>query len=116
MTTIIKTYAVLGFILSTLIIIGLAIDIKNFDRTQGGYTAPYKGVTGEPVNWDSLDQTSTGLVKRGYIINVLVNGTTGMISFQIFNQTFAWRSLSERAIAVHKPRKAFIKRGFEPQF
>jgi hypothetical protein len=44
------------------------------------------GVTGKPVDWNRMDLTSSGLTKRGYIINVLVNGTTGMISFEIFKQ------------------------------
>jgi len=46
MTIIIKIFVILGFLLSTLIITGLVLDITGFDRTKGGYTAPYEGVTG----------------------------------------------------------------------
>ena len=116
MTIFIKIFALLGFVISALIIAGLALDITGFDRTKGGYTAPYDGVTGEPVDWDSMDLTATGLVKRGYIVNVLINGTSGMISFEVFKQTFDWRTFSDRALVVHKPRDAFIKRGFSPEF
>ena len=116
MSIIIKAFAVAGLIFTILIITGLAFDITSFDHTKGGYTAPYDGVTGEPVDWSSMDLTSTGLVKRGYIVNVLVNGTTGMISFELFKQTFDWRTFSDRALVVHKPREAFLKRGFNPEF
>jgi len=116
MTIIIKIFASFGLILTSLIIIGLVFDITGFDRTKGGYNPPYEGVTGEPVDWDSMDLTSTGLAKRGYVINVLVNGTSGMISFEVFNQTFDWRTFSGRALVVHKPKEALLKRGFTPEF
>ncbi|WP_194435370.1 hypothetical protein [Vibrio fluminensis] len=91
------------------------------DRTEGGYEPPYSEVTGETINWDEMDLTSTGLVRRGlvrrgYVVNFIVNGTTGMISLELFGITFEARKLSERAIIVHKPREAFIKRGFNPEF
>ncbi|MES9859853.1 MAG: hypothetical protein ABW157_21905 [Candidatus Thiodiazotropha sp. LLP2] len=95
---------------------GLYLDIKDFDRTKGGYEPPYTGVTGEPVDWDSMDLTSKGLVKRGHVVNVIVNGTTGMISFEIFKLQFDWRVFSDRALIVHKPREALIRRGFKPVF
>ena len=116
MTIIIKIFALIGLLLTTLLFTGLVLDIKNFDRTKGGYNPPYEGITGEPVDWDSMDLTSTGLAKRGYVVNVLVNGTSGMISFEVFKQTFDWRTFSGRALAVHKPREALIKRGFKPEF
>lgn len=116
MTILIKLFVILGLILSVLIITGLFLDITSFDRTKGGYTAPYEGFTGEPVDWDKLDITSTGLVKKGYIVNVLVHGTTGMISFEVFKQKFDWRTFSDRALVVHKPREALLKRGFKPSF
>jgi hypothetical protein len=99
-----------------LVTVGLFFDIKEMDHTKGGYELPYVGVTGDPIDWDSMDLTSTGLVRRGYVLNFLVNGTTGMISLELFGIEFEARKLSERAIVVHKPRDAFIRRGFKPQF
>jgi hypothetical protein len=116
MTITTKIFALIGLILTILIIIGLIFDIRNFDRTKGGYNPPYKDVTGEPVDWDSMDLTSTGLAKRGFVVNILVNGTSGMISFEIFNQTVDWRTFSDRALVAHNPREALIKRGFRPEF
>jgi len=46
----------------------------------------------------------------------IVNGTTGMISFEIFNQNIDWQVFSGRALVVHKPREALIRRGFKPEF
>jgi len=86
------------------------------DETQGGYEAPYTGVTGEIIDWDTMDLTSTGLVRRGHLVNFIVNGTTGMISLEMFGIAYEARKLSPRAINVHKPREAFISRGFNPEF
>jgi len=63
-----------------------------------------------------MDITSFGFAKRGRLVNVLVNGKTGMISFQIFGLTINWRTFSERALLVHKPREAFKKLGFKAEF
>ena len=86
------------------------------DETQGGYEAPYTGVTGDIINWDTMDLTSTGLVRRGHVLNFIVNGTTGMISLEMFGFSYEVRKLSPRAIKVHKPKEAFIRRGFNPEF
>ncbi|NND00201.1 MAG: hypothetical protein HKN85_08465 [Gammaproteobacteria bacterium] len=112
----VKLFALAGLALVVVLLIGIFLDIKDFDKTKGGYEPPYIGVTGEPVDWDSMDLTSTGLVKRGHVINVLVDGTTGMISFEIFKRKIDWRIFSDRALVVHKPRDAFIRLGFKPQF
>lgn len=116
MRYVMNTFSMLGIIFSTLFLIGLILDVGEFDTTSGGYEPPYTDYTGEPVDWDSLDVTSTGLVNRGYIVNTHVNGTTGMISFEIFRQMIDFRPLSERALVIHKPREAFIRRGFKPEF
>lgn len=110
------TFTLIGIVVVIYGLIGLAIDFKSFDQTKGGYEYPYEGWTGKPVNWDSMDITKTGLVKRGYVIDVHVNGTTGMISFGFLWFKRDWRTLSARALKVHKPREAFIRKGFRPHF
>jgi hypothetical protein len=116
MSVALKVFAFIGVLSVFIFVVGLFLDVKSFDRTTGGYEPPYEGVTGEPVDWASMDLTSTGLVKRGYVVNVVVNGTTGMISFEILKQTIDWQVFSGRALAVHKPREALIQRGFKPEF
>jgi len=116
MKALIRGFAAIGFSLVLLISVGLYLDIKEMDHTEGGYEPPFTGVTGDPIDWDSMDISSTGLVRRGYVLNFLVNGTTGMISLEMFGIEFEARKLSERAIVVHKPKEAFIRRGFNPQF
>ncbi|MDH3761045.1 MAG: hypothetical protein OEU50_08680 [Gammaproteobacteria bacterium] len=111
-----KLFALIGLTLGLIIVTGIYLDIRNFDQTKGGYEPPFTGATGASVDWASLDLASSGLAKRGYVINVLVNGTTGMINFEIFKQKFGWRIFSERALIVHKPREALIQRGFTPEF
>ena len=106
MRYVVYTFAGFGFVLTTLLLVGVVLDVRDFDRTEGGYDPPYTDFTGSPVDWDSMDLRKTGLVKRGYVVNVLIDGRTGMISFEIFRQVFNFRPFSERALAVHKPREA----------
>ena len=116
MTYILYPFAAIGFAAVVLLAVGLWLDISDFDNTSGGYEAPYEGVTGEPVDWFAMDRTATGIAKRGYIVNVLVDGTTGMITFEMFGRKVPFRPFSGRALVVHKPREAFIAMGFEPEF
>lgn len=99
-----------------LLTIALIVDIQAMDKTQGGYEPPYTHASGEIIDWDAMDLTATGLVRRGHVLNFIVNGTTGMISLQLFGVEFEARKLSERAMVVHKPRSAFMRRGFTPEF
>ena len=116
MNTIHSAFAFFGYLSFALFIVGIALDVSDFDNTQGGYEAPYTDFTGKPVDWLLMDKTPTGLVKRGHIINVHVNGTTGMISFEIFRHSVNFRPFSERALIVHRPREALAAMGFQPQF
>jgi len=109
-------FTITGIITIVYTIIGLVIDISSFDQTKGGYNYPYEGWTGKPVDWDSMDITKTGLVKRGYVMDVHVNGTSGMISFSAFGVKRNWQKFSDRALKVHQPKEALIRKGFKPQF
>ena len=116
MNYIIYPLAVAGGISIALFVIGFWLDFQDFDRTRGGYEPPYEGVVGDPIDWFALDRTTTGLVKRGYVVNTLVDGTSGMISFEIYGIEVPFRELSERALVVHRPREAFKELGFDPAF
>ena len=98
------------------VVVGFALDVQSFDQTKGGYLEPYTGWTGTPVDWTSLDQTKEGVVKRGHVVDVFVNMTTGMITFGVAGLRYDWRVLSDRALAVHRPREAAVALGFQPQF
>ena len=112
----INVLAGIGFVFTTMLVVGLILDFRDVDRTEGGYDPPYTDFTGPTVDWDSMDLTKTGLVKRGYVVNLHINGTTGMLSIEIYRQVFDFRPFSDRALAVHKPREALRERGFEPAF
>ena len=116
MIILLRVFAFIGFVAMILFSVALFLDIKAMDKTDGGYEAPYTGVTGETIDWDVMDLTAAGLVRRGYVLNFIVNGTTGMISLQLLGIEFEARKLSPRAILVHKPKQAFIRRGFKPEF
>ena len=108
--------ATVGAVAMMLFVIGFWFDFQDFDRTRGGYEPPFEGVEGEPVNWFALDRTPTGVAKRGRVVNTLVDGKTGMISFEVSGIKVPFRPFSERALAVHKPREAFEALGFDPEF
>jgi hypothetical protein len=108
--------SLIGLVSIILFVGGMALDAGGFDNTEGGYEAPYEGWTGTPTDWAAGDTTPTGMARRGYVANLLVDCTTGMISFQIYGQTIPFRPFSQRALAVHQPREACIERGFDPAF
>lgn len=110
------TLAALGAIALTLPAIGIALDVRDFDPTTGGFEPPYTDYTGAPIDWSRMDETATGMAKRGFVVNVLVNCTTGMLRFEIFKQAIPFRALSPRALAIHDPRRACVERGFAPEF
>ncbi|MDQ7728535.1 hypothetical protein [Halomonas sp. SpR8] len=92
------------------------MDFRSFDQTQGGYEPPYTDVTGQPIHWEKLDTTKTGMVHRGHVVDVLIDCRLGMMTFDVFGLEIPWRRFSERAIVVHKPRDACEERGFSPIF
>ena len=73
--------------------------------------APYRA-----TDWRTLDTTTAGMSYRGRILNVLIDCTSGMITFEWFGLKIPFRTFSPRALAVHKPREACVQRGFEPGF
>ncbi|NJN31026.1 MAG: hypothetical protein HC824_11785 [Synechococcales cyanobacterium RM1_1_8] len=109
-------FASLGCLSSGLFLTGLAIDTGNFDNTRGGYEPPYTGWAGTPIDWTTVDTTPTGMARRGYVTNLLVDCTSGLISVQIYGTTIPFRPFSPRALAVHKPRQTFLERCFTPEF
>ena len=112
----VRTFAVIGAASVVFTIVGGAYDISNFDHTRGGYTAPYTDYTGTPINWNSGDVTPVGFSRPGIVINTNLNCDTGMISFTIWGMTFNYRTLSQRALVVHKPIQACEAHGFHPHF
>ncbi|GAJ98435.1 hypothetical protein [Geomicrobium sp. JCM 19055] len=76
--------ATIGAFAILLFISGLILDLRSFDETKGGYEPPFENFTGEPINFDELDQSAEGIVGRGYTVNILLNCTTGMVTFEFF--------------------------------
>jgi hypothetical protein len=111
-----RVFAGIGVVLTAILVTGLVLDVSNFDRTRGGYSPPYEGWTGEPIDWSQTDVTAQGMARRGYVTTLLVYCTTGMVEVEVFRQRIPFRPLSERAIVVHRPREACVARGFSPRF
>ncbi len=96
--------------------VGAVSDVRSFDRTSGGYEAPYTGWTGTPIDWTDGGVTRTGFYKAGAVVDTALDCTTGMVTFHAFGASYDWRPVSERAIAVHRPREACAAAGFTPRF
>lgn len=108
--------AALGLAL-TLYICGAAVaDFSVFDETSGGYEPPYEGWSGTPIDWSIVDVSPTGFSRRGRVLDVLVDCTTGMITMDLIGLRIPFRQFSGRALAVHKPREACAAAGFTPAF
>ena len=98
------------------VLAGVIADVRAFDRTRGGYDPPYTGFTGTPIDWSTVRTTPTGMLRPGWVIDVLADCTSGMITGRILGVEIPFRPFSDRAIAVHRPREACAARGFTPQF
>lgn len=114
--TIVVGFSLIGFLSVLLLCIGLILDFRSIDQTQGGYVPPYTDFTGQPIRWQELDTTTSGMVHRGYVVDVLINCSSGMMTFDVFGLEIPWRRFSERALVVHKPLDACEERGFSPRF
>lgn len=55
-----RTLAAVGAVSLVGLGVGAAVDISGFDRTSGGYEAPYTGWTGTPTEWEAGDVTPEG--------------------------------------------------------
>ena len=60
--------------------------------------------------------TGQGFFDNNYVLDTHVDCTAGMIAFDLFALRFDDRTLSERALAVRRPREACTAAGFAPQF
>jgi hypothetical protein len=108
--------AVVGLVLAALLVGGVITDGLSFDRTSGGYEPPYTGYTGEPIDWEAAHVTEEGFFKDGYVLDLYVDCTTGMVSFEVYGRRWDWRELSGRALVVHRPAEACESEGFRPDF
>lgn len=111
-----RAFVAAGVLLVAILVTGVVIDVLSFDRTKGGYEPPYTGYTGEPVDWTTVEITPSGMRKTGYVVDVLVDCTSGMMHFRVFGMSIPFRKFSPRALVVHKPREACLERGFKPEF
>jgi hypothetical protein len=111
-----RILAVVGLVALTGLTVGAIADVQGFDRTRGGYDPPYEGWTGTPTDWDAADRTTDGFRTPGYVLATTLDCTTGMIAVEAFGASVDFRVVSERAIAVHRPREACERAGFDPEF
>lgn len=114
--TLTRAFSAFGAVAAILLLAGFVQDVRSFDGTSGGHEPPYTDYTGEPIDWAGLDITGDGMAYRGHVVNVLIDCTSGMMSFELFKLTVPFRAFSARALAVHKPREACQARGFQTAF
>ena len=87
-----STFSVIGTLAILALVLGLFMDVKNVDNTQGGYEYPFQGWSGTPIDFSVMYQTKEGLFKKGYVVDQLFNCNT----------------------VVHKPQDECKARGFNP--
>jgi hypothetical protein len=107
-------FIVLGVAAALYLITGLAVDVREFDETTGGYEYPFTGWTGTPIDYSGTYTTNDGLYKRGRVIELYFNCETGMVSYSLLGLIRGdWREFSDRAKVVHQPQVACRERGFD---
>ena len=111
-----RGFAALGLGLMLYVAAEAVADFSVFDQTRGGYEPPYEGWTGTPIDWSIVDVSPTGFARRGRVLDVLVDCTSGEITMDLLGLRIPFRGFSERALIVHKPREACVTAGFVPAF
>ena len=94
-----KIVSFLGFLLLLGVISLLIIDYLDIDKR---------------VNFDRLDLTNTGMVKRGYLLDAHLNCTTGFVGLSIFKLRFYNKPLKNSLKTKWNAKEACKKRGFTP--
>lgn len=94
----------------------VVLDVMALDPRRGAYSKPYAGSSGLPVAFSELDVTPFGFVKRGYVLDLHLDCTTGTLALEAFKQRRVLRKLTAGEIALHKPREACRKRGLPHGF
>lgn len=110
------SFAFVGVLVTGYLAGAAVADFSLFDQTSGGYEAPYQAWTGTPIDWSVVDVSPQGFVRRGRVLDVLVDCTTGMITIDLIGLRIPFRGFSDRALVVHKPREACVAAGFSPTF
>jgi hypothetical protein len=113
---VVGAFAALGLALAAFLVGGVIADGLSFDRTSGAYEPPYTGYAGEPIDWKAAHVTEEGFFKDGYVVDLYVDCTAGMVSFEVYGGRWDWRELSGRALVVHEPAEACRSEGFTPGF
>jgi hypothetical protein len=86
-------------------VLGLVVDIRSADSTEGGYAYPFAGWSGKTIDFSAMYQKKDGLYKSGYVVDQFFTCDTGMISWEIFGVIKGGLGkFSKRAIVVQNHR------------
>lgn len=106
--------ALVGAVTLLALVVGTVVGVRDADRTDGGYTYPYDGWTGTPIDYGSWYLTDEGLFRPGPIVDQALDCTSGQLTLQVFGLVdIEFRPLSDRAKVVHQPQVACRDRGFD---
>jgi hypothetical protein len=105
--------AVVGIVFLSYLIGAAAIDITSTDQTRGGYEPPYTEFTGTPIQADQVALEGDQLIIRGRVLDSEISCRTGMWVFDIVGFDIPYRTVSERALVVHRPQEFCRAAGFD---
>lgn len=105
--------ALIGLALPAYLIGAAALDIAGTDQTRGGYEAPYTDFTGTPIQADQVALQDDTLVIRGRVLDSEISCRTGMWVFDIVGFDIPYRTVSERALVIHRPQEVCRAAGFD---
>lgn len=97
-------YRIFAFIGFLLLITLIAVGIFDFTRIKSD------------LDFNKLDLTTTGLVKRGYLLDTHLNCTNGYAGLSVFNLPIYYKPVAESTRTSLKLAKACKDRNFKPEF
>lgn len=108
-----RFFALIGLTL-VVAIVGTGVnDILSTDRTSGGYEPPYTGYTGTPIQADEVALEGDTIIIRGNVVDSEISCRTGMWVFDILGIDIPYRTVSPRALAIHRPQEFCRVGGFD---
>lgn len=107
-----RLFALIGLAL-VVAIVGVGVnDILSTDRTRGGYEPPYTGYTGTPIQADEVALEGDTIVIRGAVVDSEISCRSGMWVFDLLGVDIPYRTVSPRALAIHRPQEFCRTGGF----
>ena len=110
-------FTLIGVVAVVLTCLAFWNDLEQMDPANGHYPkGDGRVLRGEPVSYESIDATSEGFAKRGFLLDLLLECRTGRLKLELFKWRLTIGKMSEEDIQLHNPQAACKKLGLQTLF